>query len=219
MCESREQIGNKLVQRNFRANYLNQAIELACGSIRAPIALQQDGEGSQVLVVPLIGAHQSLSPSPSLSITFITAVARFPIPPLIATTGVVTSTLRPSSRPTTFTLNVQEALGAMVPPSRLMVDEPAYAVILPPPQDPVSPSGLDIFSPEGRKSPNARPFRAVVALGLLTVKLSFVVWRSLMLAAPKASEIWGGPITVTVAVLLVAPGPLCVEEMGPVVLF
>lgn len=46
-----------------------------------------------------------------------------------------------------------------------------------------------------------------------------VVWCSLMLVAPKAVEILGDPSTVTVAVLLVAPGPLCVEEMGPVVLF
>jgi hypothetical protein len=40
-----------------------------------------------------------------------------------------------------------------------------------------------------------------------------------MLVAPNDWEVAGGPNTVTVAVLLVAPGPLCVEEMGPVVLF
>lgn len=92
-------------------------------------------------------------------------------------------------------------------------------MILPPPQDPVSLSGLATFSPEGRKSPNATPFRAAVGLGLLIVKLSVVVWCSLMLVAPKVVEILGDPSTLTVAVLLVAPGPLWVEEMGPVVLF
>ena len=53
------------------------------------------------------------------------AVARFPIPPLIATTGVVTFTLDPVERATTFTLNVHEALEAILPLSRVMVDEPA----------------------------------------------------------------------------------------------
>lgn len=51
------------------------------------------------------------------------------------------------------------------------------------------------------------------------VKLSVVVWYSLMLVAPNDWETCGGPSTVTVAVLLVAPGPLWVEETGPVVLF
>src|ERR1700676_1259842 len=39
-----------------------------------------------------------------------------------------------------------------------------------------------------------------------------------MLAAPKALAIEGGASTVTVAVLLTVPGPLSVEETGPVVL-
>ena len=92
-------------------------------------------------------------------------------------------------------------------------------MIFPLPQDPVSPLGLATFSPEGRKSPNAVPFSAAVAFGLVMLKVSVVVWFTLMLVAPNALEITGGPSTVTVAVLLVAPGPLCVEEMGPVVLF
>jgi hypothetical protein len=83
----------------------------------------------------------------------------------------------------------------------------------------VSPLGLATTSPEGRKSPKATPFRAAVVLGLLMVKLSVVVCFTLMLVAAKAADILGEPSTVTVAVLLVAPGPLCVEEMGPVVLF
>lgn len=83
----------------------------------------------------------------------------------------------------------------------------------------MSPFDLATTSPEGRKSPNATPFRAAVGLGLLMVKLSVVVWYSLMLVAPNDWETCGGPSTVTVAVLLVAPGPLWVEETGPVVLF
>ena len=40
-----------------------------------------------------------------------------------------------------------------------------------------------------------------------------------MLAAPNAFAMLGGPITVMLAVLLVAPAPLSVDEIGPVVLF
>ena len=51
------------------------------------------------------------------------------------------------------------------------------------------------------------------------VKVRVVVPFRLMLAAPNAFAMLGGPITVMLAVLLVAPAPLSVEEMGPVVLF
>jgi len=81
-------------------------------------------------------------------------------------------------------------------------------VISPPPQDPVSPLGLATFSPDGRKSPNATPFSAAVVFGLVTVNLRVVVWFRWMPAAPNALAICGGPSTVTVAVLLVPPGPL-----------
>src|SRR4051794_35134866 len=40
-----------------------------------------------------------------------------------------------------------------------------------------------------------------------------------MLAAPNAFAMLGGPITVMLAVLLVAPAPLSFDEIGPVVLF
>src|SRR5205823_12521573 len=71
----------------------------------------------------------------------------------------------------------------------------------------------------GNVSPNATPVSATVALGLVMVKLSVVVAFRLMEAAPKAFAIAGGPITVIDAVLLVAPEPLSVDEIGPVVLF
>src|SRR6476659_549571 len=40
-----------------------------------------------------------------------------------------------------------------------------------------------------------------------------------MLAAPNAFAMLGGPITVMLAVLLGAPAPVSVDEIGPVVLF
>ena len=54
---------------------------------------------------------------------------------------------------------------------------------------------------------------------MVIVKVRVVVPFRLMLAAPNAFAMLGGPITVTLAVLLVAPGPLSVDEIGPVVLF
>lgn len=123
--------------------------------------------------------------------------------------------------PTTFTAKVHEPPAAMVPPERLTVETPATVpvVMVPAPQEPVSPLGLATTSPEGRLSEKATPVRATVALGLVMVKVSVVVAFRLMLAAPKALAIAGGPITVIVAVLLVRPAPLSFDETGPLVLF
>jgi hypothetical protein len=57
--------------------------------------------------------------------------------------------------------------------------------------------------------------------GLVKVKVSEVVSFNGMLAAPNALAIVGGSggaVTVNVAVLLVVPGSLSVEVIGPVVL-
>ena len=119
--------------------------------------------------------------------------------------------------PTTFTENVQEPPAAMVPPDKLTTE--AEVVMVPDPQEPVRPFGLATARPAGSVSPNATPLRATVAFGFVMVKLRVVVPFRLMLAAPKALAMDGGPITVMVAVLLGAPAPLSVEEIGPVVLF
>src|SRR5262249_29141872 len=71
----------------------------------------------------------------------------------------------------------------------------------------------------GSVSLKATPVSATVALGLVMVKLSVVVAFSWMLAAPNCLAMLGGPITVMLAVLLVAPAPVSVDEIGPVVLF
>ena len=123
----------------------------------------------------------------------------------------------PAAVPVTFTENVQEPAAAMVPPERL-TDE-ADVVMVPVPQDPVRPLGLGTARPAGRVSVKATPVSATVALGLVMVKLSVVVAFNGILAAPNAFAMEGGAMTVMLAVLLVAPGPLSVEETGPVVLF
>jgi hypothetical protein len=133
----------------------------------------------------------------------------------------VVLTLCPPLAPTTFTENVQEPPPAIVPPERLTTEKPETVpvVIVPAPHDPVKPFGFATARPAGSVSPKPTPVSATVAFGLVIVKLSAVVAFRLMLAAPNAFAMLGGPITVMLAVLLVAPGPLSVDETGPVVLF
>ena len=133
----------------------------------------------------------------------------------------VVFTLWPPLVPTTFTEKVQEPPAAIVPPERLTTEKPETVpvVIVPAPHEPVSPFGFATARPAGRVSPKPTPVSVTVPLGLVMVKVSVVVPFKLMLAAPNALAMLGGPITVMLAVLLVAPAPLSVDEIGPVVLF
>jgi hypothetical protein len=71
--------------------------------------------------------------------------------------------------PVTFTEKVQLADAAGVAPDRLTEPEPAVAVIVPAPHEPVSPFGVVTTRPAGNVSVNPTPLSDVVALGLLTV--------------------------------------------------
>lgn len=82
------------------------------------------------------------------------------------------------------------------------------------------PLGDATTSPLGRVSVN-EIFVIATLLGLAMVKVSVVVPFP-MVAAPKALARvggGGGGVTFRLAVLLVAPGPLSLAEIGPVVLF
>src|SRR5262249_15310474 len=143
------------------------------------------------------------------------AVAWLPEPALVEVTVPVVLTLCPPVAPTTFTENVQEPPAAIVPPERLTTEFPETVpvVMVPAPQEPVRPFGFGMFRPAGRVSPKATPVNATVAFGLVMVKLSVVVPFRLMLAAPKAFAMLGGPMTVMLAVLLVAPAPVSFDEI------
>jgi len=119
--------------------------------------------------------------------------------------------------PVTFTLKVQEAVLARVAPERLTLPEPATAVIVPPPQEPVRPFGVETTRPAGRLSVNAMPVSEVVVFGLLMVKLSEVLPFTGMEAAPNDLVIVGGVATLRFAVA-VLPVPPLVEVTLPVVL-
>jgi len=101
--------------------------------------------------------------------------------------------LQPVVVPVTLTEKVQIARASRVAPVRFTNADPGTAVIMPPPQDPVNPFGVDTTSPSGSVSPggstpirsNAIPVRVVDGggvgggdnngvFGLAIVKVSFV---------------------------------------------
>jgi len=88
-------------------------------------------------------------------------------------------------------------------------------------QFPVRLLGVATTNPAGRVS-IADTFVSVnVVFGFASVKVSDVIPLSGMLATPKLLAIVGGraATTIKLAVLLVAPDPLSLAEIGPVVLF
>lgn len=117
----------------------------------------------------------------------------------------------------TFTLNVQDAETPMVAFARLTAALPAAAVIVPPPQEPVSPLGVAIVSPDGKVSVNATPVNDSELLGLVMVKLRLVDEPGAMLEAPNDLEIDGAVPTIKVADATF-PLPPSFELTAPVVL-
>lgn len=141
-----------------------------------------------------------------------------PVPPSVDVTALVVLLKLPAPVPVKLTLKVHDPPAAKVPPDKLTEAEAATAVIVPLPHEPVRPLlGLDTCRPATSVSVKATPLNDVEELGLLTVKVSEVAPLSTIAVAPKALLMVGGAFTVRVAVLLVAPAPLCVEEIAPVV--
>lgn len=138
------------------------------------------------------------------------AVAVLPVPPSVEVTLPVVLVCFPAAVPVTFTENVQLLLRAIVPPLRLIEFEPATAVIVPAPQVPVRPFGVETTRPAGRVSVNATPVSPTVVFGLVMVKLKLVEPFSGICAAPKLFWIDGGATTVIEA-LEVFPVPPLVE--------
>jgi hypothetical protein len=75
------------------------------------------------------------------------AVAVFPAPP--AELSVTLLTFVPTVVAVTFTLKLHELAAATVAPDSAILPLPGTAVIVPPPQDPVSPFGVDTTNPAG----------------------------------------------------------------------
>ncbi len=90
-------------------------------------------------------------------------------------------------------------------------------MIVPLPQVPVTPLGVETVKPAGSESVKATPFNANEALGLVIVKFSDVEPASPMDAAPNVLAMDGGVPTVRFAVA-VFPVPPLVDVTVPVVL-
>ena len=132
------------------------------------------------------------------------------MPPSLELTAPVVLLCSPAAVPVTFTAKVQVPLGARVPPLRLMEPVACVAVIVPLPQEPVWPLGVDTMSPAGRVSVKPTPLNDCVELGFETVNVSDVAPFSGTVAAPKVLMRYGGATTVRLA-LAVLPVPALVE--------
>ena len=70
----------------------------------------------------------------------------------------------PAVVPVTFTENVHELLAVRLAPDKLTMFVACVAVMVPPPQLPVRPLGVDTANPTGSVSLKATPLRLVVTL-------------------------------------------------------
>src|SRR5580704_7436688 len=125
-------------------------------------------------------------------VTVICADAVPPSPASVEVTALVTLFCAPVVAPKTFTAKVHEVAAARLAPDRLTLFEPAAAVMVPPPQLPVSPFGVDTVSPAGRVSVKPIPLREMAVLGFDKLKVSVVLPFNATLAAPNAFEMVGG---------------------------
>jgi hypothetical protein len=127
------------------------------------------------------------------------AEAATPLPPCVEVTRLVVLFSTAAVAPVTFTVKLQLAAALRVAPDRPMLDDPPLAVIVPPPQLPLSPLGVETTSPAGSESVNPTPLSATVPLELLIVNVRLVLEFSGIVVAPKTSARLGGATTVRLA--------------------
>ena len=146
------------------------------------------------------------------------------LPLSVAVMPEMLSLIVPVAVAVTLTMKEQVAPAApSVPPERLIDCEPATAVIVPLPQEPVTVLGVSTNRLAGRVSVKFIPLRELDPFGLLIRKFKVVEKSTTIVEGLKEMLTPGGTIadpdnTVRLAVLLVAPVPASVEETVPVVL-
>src|SRR4051812_12398923 len=114
-------------------------------------------------------------------------------------------------------LNAHDPEAGMVAPERLTEFAPEAAVMVPPPQDPVSPLGLAMVKPLGNVSVKPVPVSAVAAFAFEIAKLKVDVLPAVMLDGVNDLAIEGRASTVKLADAAL-PVPSFVEVMALVVL-
>ncbi len=108
------------------------------------------------------------------AVTLTLAEAVPPVPPSVEVTFPVVLFFTPVLVPVTLTEKVQLPMAVRLPPLRMIVPDPAVAVIVLPPHVPVRPLGVEITRPGGSVSVKPTPVNAVEVLGLFIVKLNAV---------------------------------------------
>ena len=121
-------------------------------------------------------------------------------------TALVTLFFNPPVAPVTFTEKMQEPTAGNCAPAKLTEPDPAVAVMMPPPHEPVKPFGVPTTRPAGKGSVSPIPLNGAPVLGLVTVKLRVVVAPRSRVDAPKALLTAGGlSVNVSGTLLAVAP--------------
>src|SRR5258708_29325777 len=96
--------------------------------------------------------------------TAIEAQAVSPVPPSVDVTLPVVLFCAPAAMPVTFTANVHDVLAAKLAPVRLITLVACVAVIVPPPQLPVRPLGVETTKPAGNVSVKPTPVSVCAVL-------------------------------------------------------
>jgi hypothetical protein len=162
------------------------------------------------VVVPLIRMLERLKAIPMVGEmrAVMLAVADAPVPPSIELTGSVVLVQTPWAAAVTLTEKVQLAPGSSDAPLRATSDELGTAVIVPAPQEPVSPAGVATTRPPGNGSESAIPVSVVTAFGFEIVKVRLVEVPCSIIATPNDLTTVGGAATSMVAVAVLPGTPL-----------
>src|SRR5206468_4311042 len=138
------------------------------------------------------------------------AVAVLPSPASTEVTFEVTLFFAPPVVAVTLTVKVHEAPAARAAPDKLMLPDPAAAVMVPAPHAPVRPFGVATKRPAGRLSVKPTPVSVVDVFGFVIVNVRDVIVPAGMPAVPKPFLIAGGHATLRLAAA-VPPGPPCTD--------
>jgi hypothetical protein len=137
-------------------------------------------------------------------VTVSVAEAGLPVTASFEVSALVVLIFTPGVVARTFTLKVHDALAARVAPVRLTLVEPAVAVIVPPPQDPVKPLGVATITPPGSGSLKPTPVNEV-PFGFAMVKVRTEVPLTGMTSGLKVLPKGGDVLVIFVKVTSVKP--------------
>ena len=102
----------------------------------------------------------------------------------------------PGAAPATLTEKLQLEPAGIVPSTRVTRCEPAAAAIVPAPQLPLTPFGVETTRPAGSVASSATPASGTVFCdGLVIAKVSAVDSPTVIVAAPKDADAVGGATT------------------------